>query len=283
MLLRRLCLLAILPTQLVAQERLRSEYLTSASLGRQVRFQVLLPAAYDSSTPYPVLWLLHGYGGSDSSWVALTHLERHAARYPMIIVMPAVQHSFYVNSPVTPNAEYETFIEQELHAAVVTRFAVDTTREAIAGVSMGGYGAAMLALRYPARYRFAGLMIPAISVPDSLQKADTAFAYWAIPALDTAFGPAPSAHRATHDPFLLLHTAQPTALPYFYVTVAQADPFPSFLPYTRKWVEALRRLGVPYEYHEMPGGHDEAAVDAALPNLLKRCWVELTTLRHGAT
>jgi S-formylglutathione hydrolase FrmB len=213
----------------------------------------------------------------------LTDLVRYAARYPIIIVMPAAEHSFYVNSPITHNAEYETFITQELHAAVVTRFGVDTTREAIAGASMGGYGAAVLALRHPARYRFAGLMIPALSVPDSLQKADTAFASWGIPAIDTAFGPAPSTHRTAHDPFLLLRTSQAATLPYFYVTAAQADPFPSFLPFTRQWVEALRLLGGRYEYHEMPVGHDDAAVDAALPELLGRCWVEITGLRHGAT
>jgi S-formylglutathione hydrolase FrmB len=197
----------------------------------------------------------------------------------MIVVMPAAPHSFYVNSAVAAHAKYETFIVQELHEVVAHRFAVDTLREAIAGASMGGYGAAVLALRYPARYRFAGLIIPALSVPDSISKADSAFAPWAIPAVDTAFGPYPSPHRQNHDPFyLLLHTA-PASLPYFYVSVAEGDEFPSFVSMSRAWTNALRTLKAPYEYHEMPGGHNDVTADAALAPLVRR-WIDLLIVSH---
>jgi S-formylglutathione hydrolase FrmB len=228
-----------------------------------------------------VLWLLHGLGGDDSTWLRDHQLERYTARYPMIVVLPAAGLSFYVNSPVVSNAAYETFITQDLHVAVGQRFAVDTAREAIAGASMGGYGAAVLALRYPARYRFAGLIVPALGLPDSLRKADTTVAAWAVPYVDRAFGPAPSPHRQTHDPFYLLLQSAPEALPYFYVSVAEADEFPSFVPLSRRWTDALRALGARYEYHEMPGHHDRAAADAALPGLLARCWIEVTRVPHS--
>jgi S-formylglutathione hydrolase FrmB len=273
--------LAFLHQAASAQGRVRTEYLESQALGGRARFHVLLPTGYDSTGSYPVLWLLHGLGGDDSTWLRHSEVERYTLRYPMIVVLPAAHHSFYVNSPVVPNAGYETFITQELHAAVAQRFAVDTSREAIAGASMGGYGAAVLALRYPDRYRFAGLIMPVLALPDSMWRGDTVAAAWAVPLVDTAFGPSPSRHRDTHDPFQLLRAADSGSLPYFYVTVAQADDLPSSVPMSRRWTDALRALNVAYEYHEMPGGHDLATGDAALPGLLARCWLVITMPRRS--
>jgi len=193
--------------------------------------------------------------------------------------MPGAPRSFFVNSALKTTAAYETFITSELHEVIAQRFAADTTREAVAGASMGGYGAAMLALRYPNRYRFAGLVIPALSVPDSISAADSAFAPWAIPFVDSAFGYPPNVHRMTHDPFLLIRQAVASPAPYFYIVAAEGDEFPSFLGITREWVRSLQAANVPYEYHELPGHHDERMLDIALPGLLAHAWITLTSLR----
>lgn len=255
-----------------ARTKVETNYLESTILGRRVRFQVLLPPTYDPHTPAPVLWLLHGYGGDDATWLNQTSVQRQAARYRMIIVMPAAGGSFYADSPTIPNAAYETFLLQELHHTVTQRYNVDTLREAVAGASMGGYGAAVLALRHPGRFRFAGLVIPGLSIPDSLTRADSLFAPWLLPVLDSAFGPPGTATRAAHDPFVLLSRASRDSLPYFYVAPARADQFPSYLPLTRNWVAILRQKGAAHEYHELPFGHEGAALEAALPSLLASCW-----------
>jgi S-formylglutathione hydrolase FrmB len=259
-----------------ARPKVETNYLESSSLGGRVRFQVLLPSSYDSRNRYPVLWLLHGYGGDDSTWLKQTSLQRLARRYQMIIVMPQGGRSFYANSPVRADAAYETFLMEELHRAVIQRYQIDTLREAVAGASMGGYGAAVLSLRFPGRFRFAGLVIPALSLPDSLTPADSAYAPWLVPVLDSTFGPHSTANRASHDPFLLLRDAGQTTLPYFYVAAAKADPFPSYLPLTRRWVQLLGQRDARHEYRELPFGHEPAALEAALPSLLESCWRALT-------
>lgn len=266
-----------------AGTKVETNYLQSTSLGRRVRFQVLLPPSYDTGTRYPVLWLLHGYGGDDATWLTQTSVQRLAARYQMIIVLPPGGRSFYADSPIRPDAAYETFLVEELHRAVTQRYAVDTLREAIAGASMGGYGAAVLSLRHPGRFRFAGLVIPALSVPDSLTKADSLFAPWLPPVLDSVFGAPSTSNRATHDPFILLRAAPPAGLPYFYVAPALEDRFPSYLPLTRQWVAILEQQGSHYEYHELPFGHESAALEAALPSLLASCWRVLSQPRKSPT
>src|ERR1043165_4592310 len=141
----------------IAQPRVRTEYVDVARVGGRHRFHVILPESYDGRRSYPVLWLLHGYGATDSIWFRRTNLLSHLASYPLIVVLPDARRSWYINARAATAAEDESFIIQDLHAAVVARFRVDTLHEAIGGVSMGGYGAAVLALKHPERFRFAGL------------------------------------------------------------------------------------------------------------------------------
>jgi poly(3-hydroxybutyrate) depolymerase len=63
--------------QSAAQVTARADSLYSASLGHTMRFVVVLPDGYDSTGSYPVLWLLHGYGGNDSDWLNNTQLTHY--------------------------------------------------------------------------------------------------------------------------------------------------------------------------------------------------------------
>jgi pimeloyl-ACP methyl ester carboxylesterase len=142
----------------------------------------VLPEGYDSAFRYPVLWLLHGHGGDETDWLRETELTR----------------DFYVDSQVDSASRYEDFVVRDLHDDVVRRYAVDTLREGIAGLSMGGYGAPMLALRHPRRSRFAGVLSGALWVPSPLEREDT-LGVGLLPAVDSAFGPEPNPHRRAHD------------------------------------------------------------------------------------
>ncbi|GAB3015093.1 alpha/beta hydrolase-fold protein [Bowmanella dokdonensis] len=54
------------------------------------RATVVLPDAYQKGEqPYPVLYLLHGHGGSFQDWAGGTEVEDLADRYQMILVMPS--------------------------------------------------------------------------------------------------------------------------------------------------------------------------------------------------
>ena len=46
----------------------RNVSIQSTVLGREMLYSVYLPAGYTSSKQYPVLYLLHGYGGDQNDW-----------------------------------------------------------------------------------------------------------------------------------------------------------------------------------------------------------------------
>lgn len=263
-----------------AQVHVAADSFYATTLSRRVRYHVVLPVSYDSTRLYPVLWLLHGHSGDDTDWLRLTRLTQYVARYPLIVVLPSVGNSFYVNSWADSTARYEDFIIAELHARITRTYAVDTLREAVAGLSMGGYGALMLGLRYPRRFRFAGILSGAIQAAGAPERLDTLTAAWTFPAVDSAFGPQGSAHRTTHDPFLLYRTAAPTDLPYLYFLIGTGDQLLSLLPLNRAFTDSLRAYGARYEYHEIPGGHSWRVWNAALPSLLARLWIEVTAPRE---
>jgi S-formylglutathione hydrolase FrmB len=129
------------------------------------RVAVYLPPSYASSPQkrYPTLYLLHGYtsdidafvSGYQGMQLAPTldeHIRRGTAR-EMIVVVPSGRNgyfgSFYANSLVTGN--WEDFFANELVAWVDAKYRTVPAGESrgIAGHSMGGYGAIMLAMKHP--------------------------------------------------------------------------------------------------------------------------------------
>ena len=265
-------MLHVVAASAVAQVAVRTDTVESRALGRRVRYHVVLPARYDPRRTYPVLWLLHGYGGDDENWLRLTDLTREIARYPLIVVLPAARNSWYVNAARDSTSRYEDFIVRDLYADVRHRFAIDTARQAIAGLSMGGYGAVMLALRHPERFRFAGGLSSALSVPAAI---DPVTIRVAGPSVDSAFSCMPAVERAGYDPFVLFRRTPAAKLPFFYLAIGTGDSFTSFLPLGRAFTDSLRAYGARYEYHERPGGHSWSFWGSELPPMLARMWREI--------
>ena len=123
----------------------------SGSLGSGQIATILLPASYaQSSRRYPVLYLLHG-GGQDHTAFATRSWFRALASREMIVVTPGVGDSWYVNSAADPKAKYEDFVVKDLVEFVDSRYRTVASREgrAVAGVSMGAWGAMLLGLKHP--------------------------------------------------------------------------------------------------------------------------------------
>ena len=127
---------------------------------------VYLPPSYSTHPRrrYPVLYLLHGFGADDRAFIAgayqnldirvsMDSLVRAGAAHEMIIVTPNARNrfdgSFYSNSPVTGN--WEDFVVRDLVPFIDSHFRTIARRSArgIAGHSMGGYGALVLAAHHP--------------------------------------------------------------------------------------------------------------------------------------
>ena len=144
-----------------AEDRLyRDQSLTSTWMKRKMAYSVWLPNGYDSSKEYPFLYLLHGYGDDNNSWLDKGDARSIAKEYvakggtPMVIVMPDGLTSFYSGS-------WDSYFHQELIPEVEKSFRCNGKR-AVAGLSMGGYGTLYHALSHPDKFLYAYAMSPAV-------------------------------------------------------------------------------------------------------------------------
>jgi enterochelin esterase-like enzyme len=136
-----------------------SEGLTIPSkiLGKKVKYSVYLPMDYEkSSRLYPVVYLLHGYSGGEEDWIQSGEVNRVADKLiaagelsDCIIIMPDGENSWYVNA-VGGASNYEEFFFKELIPFVDKTYQTRAERgyRGIVGLSMGGYGATLYALRH---------------------------------------------------------------------------------------------------------------------------------------
>lgn len=119
---------------------------------------------YDYAKGLPVVYLLHGAYGDNSSWVRFSNIERYAQAHNIVAVMASVQNSMYQDMAHGPN--YRAFIAEELPEFITTLFPVSKKREDtyLAGFSMGGYGTWFLGLTYPEKYAKIASMSAAMDI-----------------------------------------------------------------------------------------------------------------------
>lgn len=243
----------------------------SAAVGRAMKYRVLLPEGYGQSRDrYPALYLLHGLGGDYLDWSTRTDLARAAARLRLVIVMPDAGNDWYTNA-ASDGPRFEDYIATDLVQDVERKYRVIRARygRAIAGLSMGGYGAIKIALRHPTEFVAAGSFSGAfrateIAYDDSLMGSFKDEIY-------RVYGPAGSDTRAANDVAAMASAAPVVGAPAFYLDCGTSD---SFLASNRDVVAALQKRGFRYEYHELPGAHSwdywNARIAAFLPWVMKR-------------
>lgn len=115
-------------------------------MSKKIKTLVIVPkkAMEESYEKYPVVYLLHGYGGSEKDWLKVKpNLPEIADSLGIIFVCPDGKSSWYINSPIDKSSQYETFISYELVSYIDTNYNTIADRQyrAIAGLSMGGHGA----------------------------------------------------------------------------------------------------------------------------------------------
>jgi S-formylglutathione hydrolase FrmB len=249
-----------------AKSRLQGRTFQSQALGRAMKYRVWLPAGYFNGTKrYPVLYLLHGWAGDETNWSTLTKLTKYADTLPVIIVMPDGQNSWYVDSISDETEKFEAYVMQDLIQAIEQSWRTVHGREgrAIAGLSMGGYGAVKEALKHPEMFQVAASLsgaFNAASLELEEEREDLR------PSLAKAFGPERSETRQQNDLFALAQKADVKATPYLYIDCGNQDE--SFLEPNRKLAAILSQRKFAYEYHEFPGVHDWQYWDKRLPAVL---------------
>jgi enterochelin esterase-like enzyme len=134
--------------------------LKSEILGGERKYAIYLPSDYDySDREYPVLYLLHGAGDDHTGWVQFGEVKsitdkanKNGVSTSMIIVMPDAQtgQKGYFND-IDQKWNYEDFFFEEFIPFIEKKYRIKSEKRyrAIAGLSMGGGGSFIYALRHP--------------------------------------------------------------------------------------------------------------------------------------
>ena len=146
---------------------------------KQIKCVIIKPENYNNKQlKFPVVYLLHGYGGSYNNCIKrVPELKKYANSYQVIIVCPDGGYSsWYFDSPIDSTFKYETYISQELVTFIDKKYKTiaDKNHRAITGLSMGGHGGLFLGLRNSDIFGAAGSISGGVDLYESRNKFDVA-------------------------------------------------------------------------------------------------------------
>ncbi len=239
------------------------------------KYSIYLPPDYEtSSRSYPVLYLLHGYGDDQAGWVQFGEVLHIAGKAinegsatPMIIVMPDAKtgRSGYVND-MAGEWRYEDFFFDEFMPFIEKTYRIrgEKRYRAIAGLSMGGEGTFMYALRRPELFSSA-CPLSAATGPASVAEMGK-YRLWH--ASESATEAEKEAYFKKYSTLSLIENmpdSQKRAVRW-YIDCGDDD----FLYEGNSLVHiAMRKKEIPHEFRVRDGGHTWSYWRTALPVVLE--------------
>jgi S-formylglutathione hydrolase FrmB len=249
--------------------QLLREKVRSQRLGRDATYSLYLPDLPAAmSEPALVLYLLHGPGGDEKSWTGedpmlrgpLVQAMHNGTLRPSVLVMPSVGgNSWWIDGAV--DAAASAFLE-DLLPAVEARlgFSVTRQRRALLGVSMGAFGALQFALSQPQRFCAAALLSPAVY--DPLPPPDSAARRTPQFVRDGVFDA--KRWQAANYPGRLAAYAREKQKVAFWISSGDREQPEIVRAATQLFARLYPLQPDRTELRLMPGGHNWAALDAAL-------------------
>jgi S-formylglutathione hydrolase FrmB len=174
---------------------------------------VVLPTGYAARKCWPVLYLLHGTADSPApvslQWLQIDNGELLKMKIPAILVIPGSGDSWWVNNWWNGyrHPAWESWLLQDIVPLVAHRLHVCPGRSehAIAGLSMGGYGAMYLATQRPDYFGSAGSFSGVLD-PESPNFQEI------FPTFPTYWGPVNKFYAIGHDPLALVNNLKHTRI-----------------------------------------------------------------------
>ncbi len=150
----------------------------------------------------------------------------------MIVVLPNGNRSFFVNSVSAPTGRFEDVIVKDLIDYVDSHYRTIAAREgrAIAGISMGGFGATVLGLRHPDLFRTVGALSASLGSARAEPSGENTAGTQMI------FGRPGTPERRERDPLALVTDVTADSAPYFYISCGAED---ALLSVNRQFVRLL--------------------------------------------
>jgi enterochelin esterase-like enzyme len=166
-------------SDLSAQSRVTEGFsYSSTTFKDEIKYAVYLPSEYDSSTrSYPVLYLFHGLGNNENAWIQYGDMKRlmdsmYASEsiVPMIVVMPNAGNSWFIDD-IQSDFPFETIFIDEFLDHIDSEYRTRSEKEfrAFGGLSMGGYGALILAFKHPDMVSSIFSLSPGIWTDETIQ------------------------------------------------------------------------------------------------------------------
>lgn len=259
---------------------------------KQRRLSVYLPPSYatNKTATFPVLYLLHGTGGDETSWLnmgrlaqIMDHLIAKGRIVPMIVVMPngiasldaAPGESPYLKGEAAHvNADSWFGITEEAFSKEVVPFIENNYRvksgkqnRAIAGLSLGGMHTLCISANNPTLFNYVGLFSPQTINPLSDTNISILSNY--KEALNNLAGKLPfqklqeKAKQRNQslqaidqykdlDKKLAVQFSTENKPQLYYIAIGKKDPLKPFLDRFRR---RLDKVSANYQYHETTGAH----------------------------
>ncbi|WP_052429432.1 alpha/beta hydrolase [Paenibacillus borealis] len=239
----------------------------SKALDQDMRLSIYLPKGYSTEQHYPVLYLVHGYGGKETDMIEGLGIHLNAERLtqagqidPLIIVSPQMDNSYGLNSsPVyavndpgdpltTYNGMYEDYLVKDVVGYVDSHFSTLAERDKryIGGISMGGFVSLHTALLHTDVYSRVGGHSPALFLDDwSAVGGENGLIRFLYPT---------EAQRQERDPLIFAKDMDLSDLAV-YLDCGQEDSY-RFYEGAEQLNTLLKDKGVQTEYHVRAGKHD---------------------------
>ncbi len=222
----------------------------SNAMHRAIKAVVVTPKNYNKKTQYPVVYLLHGAYGNFSNWVTkVPAIQTYATNTNCLVVCPnGANNSWYVDSPIDSNYKFETHVAIEVPTYIDSHYSTKKDRKyrAIAGLSMGGHGALLIAFKHSKTFGACGSMSGALNIADITKGYD----------VDKRLGKyEENKNLYTDNSVLHIIENYPTDSLAIIIDCGLQD---FIIGMSKATHEKMVTLKIPHDYIERPGKHDWA-------------------------
>ena len=263
----------------------------SPAVDRRMKFDIVLPDGYyQSDARYPALYLLHGYMQNYTVWGRNLAAAFYARELnDLIVVLPDAGNSWFINYASSEDGQtnnWEDHIIIDVLGYVDSKYRTEARREgrAIAGLSMGGFGAYSMGLRHSELFVSIGSTSGAISHartaaaairagenrksgptnPHRQARINGADAFISkiidIPGFSTQVERTPkgvdftTAQQAeAYDPFAIIYEVPRSQIPHIYMDSGTED---GLVQEAREMAQLLMLNNVPFDYMQNHGTHN---------------------------
>lgn len=233
----------------------------SPKMNKKIKTIIITPDLQPDVT-YKSVYILHGYSGNPERTLQkdIPDLVLKAQEYQTIYILPDGNYnSWYVDSPIKKDSQYQTFIGEELVGFINRNYPVKTEKKfrGILGWSMGGYGATNIGVTYRKIFGVVGSSCGALDFR-SFGKEYTNYqvdkVLGSFPDLDVNF--------LTDSKIELMKTASQ----YYIFDCGTEDD--QMITQNRKFHDQLTHAKIGHLYIESPGKHDPEYWSQSLSNQL---------------